>query len=369
MPNKRVARAAPMIVCLAVGTVASFILTGWLEFATVAADSPGVELGPDHVRQANPGQTIKYDHTLTNTGATTDTFVLEVSSTQGWPLELLGGEYPNGTARLPLRVGPQMQASLQVSLTVPLYAAGVTEITLVTATSQSSPTVRGVATDTTIVFHRIRLPLVLKRWPPIPYPPTLHPISNDDNDGSYTVAWTEQPSRLADTYTLEEAAGSAFTTGLRMVCTTTQQSCAVSERLDGTYHYRVRGHNTWGYGAWSNIQAVTVALPTPPSNRPPSVPSDPSPAHHSTVYSLVNFILEWTGGDPDGDSVTYDVYFEAGDTTPDVLICHDVTSASCEPPDTWNDVTYYYWQVVARDEHGAVTVGPIWRFLVCLPPP
>jgi len=233
MPNKRVVRAAPMIVCLAAGTVASFILTGWLGFAAVAAGPPGVELGPDHVRQANPGQAIKYDHTLTNTGATTDTFVLEVSSTQGWSVESLGGEYPNGTARLPLRVGPQMQASLQVSLTVPLYAAGVTEITLVTATSQHSPTVRGVATDATIVFHSIRLPLVLAGWPPIPYPPTLHPISNDDGDGSYTVAWTEQPSRLADTYTLEEATGSAFTTGLRVVCTTRAPDMAVRREQSG----------------------------------------------------------------------------------------------------------------------------------------
>jgi hypothetical protein len=59
--------------------------------------------------------------------------------------------------------------------------------------------------------------------------------------------------------------------------------------------------------------------------------------------------------------VTYDVYFEANDSTPDVLLCDDVTSAFCDPG-TLSSGTHYYWQVVARDEHGTTTTGPVWDF-------
>jgi hypothetical protein len=60
----------------------------------------------------------------------------------------------------------------------------------------------------------------------------------------------------------------------------------------------------------------------------------------------VDVKLIWMGGDPDGDSVTYDVYFEANDSTPDTLVCNDAASAYCDPG-TLDYDTHYYWKVVA----------------------
>ncbi len=72
--------------------------------------------------------------------------------------------------------------------------------------------------------------------------------------------------------------------------------------------------------------------------------------------------LGWSASsDPDGDAVTYDVYFEAGDSTPDVLRCNDVANTSCDPG-ALNPGTHYYWQVITRDEHGAKRTGPVWEF-------
>jgi hypothetical protein len=113
--------------------------------------------------------------------------------------------------------------------------------------------------------HFVYLPVIVRNLsPPVPYQPTLFVISNPDGDGEYNVSWTEEPVRLADTYTLEEALDPAFSSGLRTVCTTAEQSCDVTGRLAGTYYYRVRGYNSSGYGPYSNIESVTVdPIPVP----------------------------------------------------------------------------------------------------------
>jgi hypothetical protein len=94
-------------------------------------------------------------------------------------------------------------------------------------------------------------------------------------------------------------------------------------------------------------------------NNPPSMPSSPSPANHATGVS-VTADLGWIGGDPDaGDTVTYDVYFGASATPP--LVSNDQSATTHDPGTLAND-TKYYWQIVATDNHGASTTGPLWDF-------
>lgn len=238
--------------CLLLGLLGGLLVIG----SVSALQGSGVEIGPDHTREAYAGDTILYDHTLTNTGTTTDTFTLEVYSTRGWPVELVEATQPTGTVSL--QVAGQMTAPVQISLTVPSGTVGLTDTTFVTATSQLSPTVQDSATDTTVVvYRRIIFPLVFRRWPPLPYAATLYPIDNADGNGFYTVSWST--ADLADRYALEEDDNASFSSPITVYeGTGTSWSVSSPGKLSGTYYYRVRGHNQWGYGEYSNVQAVTV---------------------------------------------------------------------------------------------------------------
>jgi hypothetical protein len=96
------------------------------------------------------------------------------------------------------------------------------------------------------------------------------------------------------------------------------------------------------------------------SNNPPNIPSSPVPANGAADLGI-DEDASWVGGDPDGDAVTYDVFFEANDSTPDELICDDVDATICDPG-TLSYQTPYFWKVIAGDEHGAATEGPVWQF-------
>ncbi len=94
-------------------------------------------------------------------------------------------------------------------------------------------------------------------------------------------------------------------------------------------------------------------------NYPPNAPSNPSPANGSTGVSI-NTNLSWTGGDPDGDPVTYDVYF--GDNSPPPKIVANQTSTNYDPG-TMNYNTTYFWKIITWDNHSAFNESPIWYFI------
>jgi formylglycine-generating enzyme required for sulfatase activity len=109
-----------------------------------------------------------------------------------------------------------------------------------------------------------------------------------------------------------------------------------------------------------NVIGYNILLAQAQENNSPHSPSDPFPVDTTTVQgSEVN--LSWSGGDQDSDAVIYNVYLEAADATPDVLVSDDQTGLAYDtgalPPNT-----HYYWRIIAKDEHDATTAGPVWEF-------
>ncbi len=130
----------------------------------------------------------------------------------------------------------------------------------------------------------------------------------------------------------------------------------------GTYNYYIKAFDTSNNQITSATYSFTItALP----DNPPYQPDNPSPPNGATSIDI-NVALSWTGGDPDPeDTVTYDVYFGTS-TTPSKVVGNQ--SETMYQPWVMNLNTTYYWQIIAWDNHGVSTQGPIWIFTTTLTP-
>lgn len=87
-----------------------------------------------------------------------------------------------------------------------------------------------------------------------------------------------------------------------------------------------------------------TTLATDRSNRAPGAPYNPSPVDGASDVSL-SPSLSWEASDPEGDPLTFDVYFGATDAP--LLIRSELEETSYKTG-FLSEHTTYYWKVVAR---------------------
>jgi hypothetical protein len=123
----------------------------------------------------------------------------------------------------------------------------------------------------------------------------------------------------------------------------------------GTYYVAVDG-----YQGASGSYDLNLTCTSSGGNGEPHLPSNPSPTDQAADVNW-SPTLSWTGGDPDGDTVSYSVFGREEGASFSVLWCGPSIDTTCALTSLQPD-TKYEWFVIADDGNGGITSGPTWEF-------
>ncbi|HEU4366467.1 MAG TPA: FlgD immunoglobulin-like domain containing protein [Candidatus Krumholzibacteria bacterium] len=122
-----------------------------------------------------------------------------------------------------------------------------------------------------------------------------------------------------------------------------------------TYYWRITARDSHGAVSTGPIWYFATK-----ANAPPNKPTTPSPYHGTSVLDAS--LLTWNASDPDGQALTYDVYFGTEEDPP--LAATGVPIRSWAPGPL-QPATRYYWRVVASDGF-LTTSSMVWYFTLIL---
>ncbi|MGA8849256.1 MAG: hypothetical protein WB564_05465 [Dehalococcoidia bacterium] len=204
-----------------------------------------------------------------------------------------------------------------------------------------------------------------------------------DSPVTYTTPLNSAPNMPHDPSPANAATGISLPVTLSVAVTDIDNDAITVTFFDASDHSVIGSHAGVPSGSravisWSGLAADTIyswyanandgefstqsdtwSFTTAPANTAPNPPSNPSPIDHATRIPI-SADLSWTGGDPDpGDTVTYDIYFGTSSSPP--LVSNHLSETAYDLA-TLAYNTKYYWKIVATDNHGASTIGPVWDF-------
>lgn len=197
----------------------------------------------------------------------------------------------------------------------------------------------------------LNISLTLREYPPPEKPQNTNPVNGETvNSGYINLKWKcIEPQGKQLTYTLYFGT----TRNPEEITTTKSESYTVeANKRDQTYYWKIKAESETGKTAQSDLFYFSTY-----PNKPPTAPEPNTIKDGDKEVQSGNTKLQWKSTDPEGDKITYELYF----------------GKTAYPPQyttTNNNYTYlelergqkYYWRVKATDEYGASTTSPIYSF-------
>lgn len=119
-----------------------------------------------------------------------------------------------------------------------------------------------------------------------------------------------------------------------------------------TYYWQIKTIDNHNEISQTPVMSFTT------TNDPPETPQISSPKDESIIVAQTTEFI-WTGDDPNiGDTVAYDIYLGTSELS--LILVENNWQNNTYSTALLNPHTTYYWQIVARDNHGAETQGPVW---------
>ena len=193
---------------------------------------------------------------------------------------------------------------------------------------------------------------------PPPTPSLLLPINGDTSQAiSLSLSWNVVDG--ADSYRIQVATDSAFSTLLINDITTSTSRAVGPLSYLTKYYWRVNAKNPGGTSDYSSIWSFTTVI------APPNSPQLVSPQNNSSSVSL-NPTLRWRksfGAD------TYHVQLSLDQTFATTIVDDSTLTDTLRLVGPLLDSTIYYWRVSAKNIGGASPFSNSRRFRTVPPPP